>query len=124
MHVRILVFTFVVWGVGVGAGVGAGAVVSCVVSSGVVDDVDNACMDGSAPDVILPGSYSVIQSFSEYRDGSCARLNALQSGRHVHGGMKRSSTGSLCKVRLSAGKNVLFPSSSQEKCMVRCGLAF
>ena len=98
--------------------------VSCVVSSGVVGNADVACMDGSAPDVIRPGSNSVIQSFSEYHDSSCARLNALQNshlecGRHVHGGMKRSSTGSLCKVRLSAGKNDLFPSSNQEKCMVR-----
>ena len=53
-------------GSGVGSGAGAGAVVSCVVSSGVVDDVDDTCMDGSALDVIRPGSNSVIQSFSEY----------------------------------------------------------
>ena len=103
-------------GSGVGAGAGAGAVGSCVVSSGVVDDVDDACMDGSAPDVIRPGSNSVIQSVSEYHS-SCARLNALQNshlecGRHVHGGMKRSSTGSLCKVRLSAGKKVAVKKSA------------
>ena len=105
-------------GVGSGGegGVGACAGVSCVVSSGVVDDVDDACMDGSALDGIRVGSNSVIQSFSEYHDSSCARLNALQKshlecGRHVCGGMKRSSTGSLCKVRLSVGKNVLFPAA-------------
>ena len=92
---------------GVGFGVGAGAVVSCVVSSGAVDD--DACMDGSVSDVIHTGSNSVIQGFSEYPDSSCARLNALQNsrmehGHHVRGGLKRPSTGSLCKVRLSAGK--------------------
>ena len=107
-------------GPGVGAGVRAGAVVSCVVSSGVVDDVDDACMDGSALDVIRPGSNSVIQNFSEYHDSSCARLNALQNshlecGRHVHGGMKRSSTGSLCKVRLSAGKKLSFSQQQPRK---------
>ena len=59
MHVRILVLTVVVWVLVLGAG----AVVSCVVSSGVVDDVDDACVDGSALDVIRPGSSSVIQSF-------------------------------------------------------------
>ena len=63
-----------------------------------VDDVDDACMDGSVPDVIHPGSTSVIQSFSEYHDSSCARLNALQNsrmerGRHARGGIKPSSTG-------------------------------
>ena len=54
----------------------------------------------------------VIQSFSEYHDSSCSRLDALQNsrverGRHVRGGTNRSSTGSLCKVRLSAGKKRL-----------------
>ena len=102
------------------AGVGAGAVVSCVVSSGVVDDVDDACIDGSALDVIRPGSNSVIQSFSEYHDSSCARLNALQNshlecGRHVHRGMNRSTTGSLCKVRLSAGKKRSFFTAEAQK---------
>ena len=109
-------------GSGVGFGVGAGAVVSCVVSSGVVDDVDDVCMDGSVPDVIRPGSNSVIQSVSEYHDSSCARLNALQNshlecGRHVHIGMKRSST-------CSWEKAFFFPSSSHVKCMVLCGQAF
>ena len=94
-------------------GVGACAGVRCVVSSGFVDDVDDACMDGSVSDVIHPGSNSVIQSFSEYHDSSCARLDALQNsrmerGRHARGGIKRSSTGSLCKVRLSAGKKRSF----------------
>ena len=107
-------------GSGVGAGVGAGAVVSCVDSSGVVDDVDDACVDGSALDVIRRGSNSVIQSFSEYHDSSCARLNALQNshlecGRHVQEGMKRSRTGSLCKVRLSAGKNRSFSQQQSRK---------
>ena len=107
-------------GCGVGSGVGAGAVVSCVVSSGVVDDVDDACVGGSAFDVIRPGCNSVIQSFSEYHDSSCARLNALQNshlecGRHVHGGMNRSSTGSLCNVRLSAGKKRSFSQQQSRK---------
>ena len=66
---------------------------------------------------IHPGSDSVIQSFSEYHDSSCARVNALQNsrmerGRHARGGMKRSSMGSLCKVRLSAWKKRSF--SQQE----------
>ena len=96
-----------------GSGVGASAVVSCVVSSGVVDDVDGACMDGSVLDVIRSGSNSVIQSFSEYHDSSCARLIALQNshlecGRHVRGGMKRSCTGSLCKVRLVCWEKTFF----------------
>ena len=67
------------WGVGVCAGVRR------VVSSGVVDGVDDACMDVSVSDVSLPGSHSVIQSFSEYHDSSCARLNALQNSRMERG---------------------------------------
>ena len=35
------------FGSGVGVGFGACEGASCVVSSGVVDDVDDACMDGS-----------------------------------------------------------------------------
>ena len=45
-------------GSGVGFGFGDGAVVSCVVSSGAVDDVDDACMDDSFSDVIHTGSNS------------------------------------------------------------------
>ena len=112
MHVRILVLTIVVWIQVVGVCAGGRR----VVSSFVVDDVDDACMDGSVPDVIRPGSNSVIQSFSEYR----ARLNALQNsrlerGRHVHGGIKLSSTGSLCKVRLSTGKKRPFSQQQSGK---------
>ena len=106
-------------GSGVGVGFGACAGVSYVVSSCVVDDVDDACMDGSALDGIRVGSNSVIQSFSEYHDSSCARLNALQNshlerGHQVRGETKRSSTGSLCRVRLSAGKN-FFPQQQSRK---------
>ena len=43
-------------GSGVGVGVGARAGVSCVVPSGVVDDVGDACMDGSVSAVIHTGS--------------------------------------------------------------------
>ena len=73
-------------------------------------------MDGSVHDVIRPGSNSVIQDFSEYHDSSCARLNALQNsrmerGHHVRGGIKRPSTGSLCKGQAVCwAKSALFPS--------------
>ena len=118
------------YGVGSGVGFGVCAGGRRVVSSFVVDDLDDSCMGGSVLDVVRPGSNSVIQSFSEYHDSSCARLNALQNsrmerGRHGHGGIKRSSAGSLCKVRLVCWeKAFFFPSSSQVKCMVRCGQAF
>ena len=60
MHVRIL---------------GPGLVcagVPCVVSSGVVGDEDDACMDASN---------LVTHGFSEYHDDSCTRLNALLDSR-------------------------------------------
>ena len=106
-------------GFGVGFGVGAGAVVSCVVSSGAVDDVDDACMDGSVSDVIHTVSGFGNSGLPEYHDSSCARLNALpnsrvERGHHVRGGIKRPSTGSLCKVRLSAWKKVhSFPAAAR-----------
>ena len=114
----------------VGVGVGACAGVSCVVSSCVVDDVDDACKDGSVLDVIRAGSISVIQSFSEYHDSSCARLNALQNshlecGRHVCGRNEAFKYRFLVQGQaVSWEKNVLFHSSSQEKCMKRRGQAF
>ena len=64
----------------VGAGGGVCAGVPRVVSSGVVD-VEDACMDGTATDVIHSASNSVIQGFSEYHDDSCTRLNALLNSR-------------------------------------------
>ena len=99
---------------------GACAGLSYVVSSCVVDDVDDACMDVSVLDGIRVGSNSVIQSFSEYHDSSCARLNALQNshlerGHQVRGETKPSSTGSLCKVRLSVGKKRSFPQQQARK---------
>ena len=114
-------------GSAVGVGVGARAGVSCVVPSVAVDDVDDARTDGSVSDVIHTGSNSVFQGFSEYHDSSCARLHALQNsrierGHHVRGGIKRPSTGSLCKVRLSAGKKRAL--SQQQPVKVRCGQAF
>ena len=86
MYVRILVLTVVVCVLVLGLGLGSRAGVPCVVSSD-----------------------AVIQGFSENHDSSCARLNALQNsrmerGHHVRRGVKRPSAGSLCKVRLSAGK--------------------
>ena len=68
-------------GSGVGDGVGVCAGASCVVSSGVVDDEDGACMDGTVTDVIHSASNSVIQGFSEYHDDSCTRLNARLNSR-------------------------------------------
>ena len=49
-------------GSGVGFGDGARAGVSCVVPSVAVDDVDDACMDGSVSDVIHTGSNSVFRA--------------------------------------------------------------
>ena len=77
-------------------------------------------MDGSVLDGIRVGSNSVIQSFSEYHDSSCARLVTLQNshlerGRHVCGEMNRSSTVSLWKVRLSAGKKLSFSQQQSGK---------
>ena len=81
----------------------------CVVSAGVVDDVDDACMDGSVSDVIHTGSNSVIQGFSEYHDCSCARLNALQNSRMERGHLrpwrnKASKYWFLVQCQVSAGK--------------------
>ena len=98
-------------GSGVGVGVGVCAGVSCVVPSGAVDDVDDACMDGSVTDVIHTVSNSVIQGFSEYHDGSCACLNALpnsrvERGHHVRGETKRSSGCLLEKRAFSQQQSV------------------
>ena len=123
MHVRILVLTVVVFVLvsGFGVGIGFRAGVPCVVPSGAVDHVDDACMDGSyVYDVIHTGCNSVIQGFSEYHNRSCARLNALQNsrmerGHHVqwrnterprHGFLVQGQAVSLEKARL-------FPSNSQ-----------
>ena len=64
--------------------------------SGVDDDVDDACMDGSN---------SIIQSFGCHAT-ACACLDALQNSRQVRGhclrgGTKCSSTGSGAQVWLS-----------------------
>ena len=82
--------------------------------------VDDACMGGYALDEIRVVSNSVIQSFTEYHDSSCARLNGLQNsrvgrGHQVRGGTKRSTTGSLCQVRLSAGKKRSFSQQQSRK---------
>ena len=66
-----------------------------------------------ALDDIRVVSNSLIQSFTEYHDDSCARLNALQNSRvgrgpHVRGGTKRATTGSLRQVRLSVGRTTFF----------------
>ena len=50
-------------GSGVGAGVGVCAGVYRAVSSGVFDDEDDACMGGTATDVIHSASNSRIQGF-------------------------------------------------------------
>ena len=80
-------------GLGLGAGVGVCAGVSCVVSLGVVDDEDDACMDGLVTDAIHSASNSVNQGFSEYHDDSCTRLNALLNSRmrHAHVGRGKQS---------------------------------
>ena len=57
----------------VGPGVGVCSGFPCVVSSGVVDDEDDACMDGTVTDVIPSASNSELLSFSEYHDDSCTR---------------------------------------------------
>ena len=100
-------------GSGVGVGLGACSGVLCGVLPGVADDVDDACMDGTALDGIRVASNSLIQSFTEYHDNSCARLTALQNSRvgrgpQVGGGTKRATTGSLRQVRLSDGKKTFF----------------
>ena len=104
--------------VGVGLGSCSGAL--CGVFPGVVDDVDDACMDGTALDGIHVASNSLIQSFTEYHDNSCARLTALQNSRvgrgpQVRGGTKRATTGSLRQVRLSAGKKRSFSQQQSRK---------
>ena len=92
----------------VGVGFGACAGVSCVVSSGVIDNVDDACMDGSALDGVRVVSNSVIQSFSEYHDSSCARLNALQNSRVGRGHQVRV----LCaRSDCLLGKTFFFPAA-------------
>ena len=65
---------------GVEVGLGACSGVLYGVLPGVADDVD-ACMDGAALDGIRVASNSLIQSFTEYHDNSCARLTALQNSR-------------------------------------------
>ena len=65
-------------------------------------------------------SNSLIQSFTEYHDNSCARLTALQNSRvgggpQVRGGTKRATTGSLRQVRLSAGKKRSFSQQQSRK---------
>ena len=107
-------------GSGVGVGLGACARASCGVFPGVVDDVDDACMDGSALDDIRVVSIFLIQSFTEYHDNSYARLNALQNSRvgrgpHVRGGTKRATTGSLRQVRLSVWKKRSFSQQKSRK---------
>ena len=97
--------------------------------SDVLDDVDGAFMDGFALDSIRVASNSFIQSFTEYHYNPRARLTALQNLRvgrpQVWEGTKRATTGSLRQVRLSAGKKgFLFPCSSQEQCMKRCGQVY
>ena len=74
MHARILVLISV--GLVLVLGLVLGLVQVCRVLFLLV-----LCMDGSARDGIRVGSNSVIQSFSEYHDNSCARLNALQNVR-------------------------------------------
>ena len=83
MHVRILVLpvNLLVRGLGL-------VQVFLVVSSGVVDDEDDACTDGTVTDIIHSASNSVIQGLSEYHDDSCTRRNALLYSRmgRGHGG--------------------------------------
>ena len=60
------------------------------------------------------------QSFTEYHDNSCARLNALENSRvgrgpQVRGGTKRATSGSLRQVRLSAGKKRSFSQQQSRK---------
>ena len=93
------------------------------VCTGVGSDrmmVDDACMDGTALDGIHVTSISLIQSFTEYHDNSCARLTALQNSRvgrgpQVRGGTKRATTGSLRQVWLSAGKKRSFSQEQARK---------
>ena len=106
-------------GSGVGVGLGVCARVSCGVLPGVADDVD-ACMDDPALDGIRVAPNSLIQSFTKYHDNSCARLTALQNSRVVRGpqgqrGTKRTTTSSLCQVRLSAGKKRSFSQQQSRK---------
>ena len=86
---------------------------------GVADDVD-ACMDGPAFDGTRVAPGSLVQSFTEYHDNSCARLTALQNSRVGCGpqgrrGTKRATTGSLRQVRLSAGKRRSFTQQQSRK---------
>ena len=100
-------------GVGVGLGSCSGAL--CGVFPCVVDDVDDACMDGPALDGIHVASNSIIQSFTEDHANSCVRLTALQNSL-----LRIPCVRSGCLL----GKSVLFPSSSQESCMKRCGQVY
>ena len=116
MHVRILVLICVVSGLVLGLGWGACASASCGVFPGVVDHVDDACMDGYALDDTRVVSNSLIQSFTEYHDNSCARLMALQNSRvgrgpQVRGGTKRATTGSLRQEAFCWKKTFFFPAS-------------
>ena len=77
-------------------------------------------MDGPAFDGIRVAPNSLIQSFTECHDNSCARLTALQNSRvgrgpHDRGGTKRATTSSLRQVRLSAGKKAFFFLTSVKK---------
>ena len=100
MHVRILVLMVVERGLGFCVWDVACAPLSSFfcVFSGVDDDVDDACMDGSN---------SLIQGFGCHAT-ACACLDALQKSRRVRGhclrgGTKCSSTGSGAQVWLSDG---------------------
>ena len=121
MHVRILVLPVNLLVRGVWAGVGVCAGVPCFISSGVDDDEDDACMDGTVTDAIHSASSSVIQGFSEYHDDSCTRLNALINsrmgrGHDGRGETKLLSTSTLRKVRLPADEK---RASSQQELAVR-----
>ena len=67
-------------------------------------------MGGTTLDVIHSVPRSRIQGFTVCYDDSCARLNAslksrVERGHQVRGETKRSSTGTLCKVRRPGGGN-------------------
>ena len=81
MHVRILVLMCVVSGLVLGLVWELVHVRRVVFFLVLWIDVDDACMDGSALDDIRVVSNSFIQSFTEYHDNSCARLNALPNSR-------------------------------------------
>ena len=78
-------------------------------------------MDGTAHDGIHVAYNSLIQSFTECHDNSCARLTALQNSRvgrgpQVLGRNKACFCGFLASGQAVCWeKSVLFPSSSQVK---------